>query len=137
MSEQNKALMRRWFEEVWNQGRGEAIDEMMDDRVVIHGLAGPDGQDVEGSGAFREFHRQFRGAFPDLSITVEQVIAEGDLVAARCHVCGKHTGETLGIAASQSPVEFDGIAIVKIKDGKFVEAWNSFDFLKMNRQLGL
>jgi steroid delta-isomerase-like uncharacterized protein len=137
MSEENKVLMKRWFEEVWNQGSCEAIDELMDDEVVIHGLAGPDGKDVEGSGAFREFHKQFRGAFPDVSVTVEEVIAEGDLVAARCSVRGKHTGEHLGIAASHSPVEFDGIAIVKIRDGKFVEAWNNFDFLKMNRQLGL
>ena len=65
------------------------------------------------------------------------MIAEGDRVAARCSVRAKHTGETLGIAASNSPVEFDGIAIIKIKEGKFVEAWNNFDFLKMNRQLGV
>jgi|SRR5262245_6412206 len=137
MSEQNKALLKRWFEEVWNQGSNEAIDELLDDEVVIHGLAGPDGKDVQGSGAFREFHRQFRGAFPDISITVEDVIAEGDRVVARCSVRGNHTGESLGIAASNSPIEFGGIAIVKIRDGKFVEAWNNFDFLTMNRQLGI
>jgi steroid delta-isomerase-like uncharacterized protein len=137
MSEENKALIRRWFEEVWNQGRADTIDELVDDNIVIHGLADKDDNVVEGVHAFREFHRQFHGAFPDMAITVEDVIAEGDRVAARCSVRAKHTGETLGIAASNFPVEFDGIAIVKIKDGKFVEAWNNFDFLKMNRQLGV
>ena len=137
MSEENKMIMRRWFEEVWNQGRADAIDELLAEDIVIHGLAGADGVDVEGANAFREFHRQFRGAFPDMSISVEQLIAEGDFVVARCSVRGSHTGETLGIVASNSAVDFEGIAICKIRDGKFVEAWNTFDFLKMNRQLGI
>jgi len=64
------------------------------------------------------------------------MIAEGDLVAARCSVRGKHTGDHLGFAASDSPVEFTGITIVRIKDGKIVEAWNNFDFMKMYKQIG-
>jgi predicted ester cyclase len=64
------------------------------------------------------------------------MIAEGDKVAARCSVRATHTGDHLGVPASNAPVIFDGIAIVRIADGKFVESWNSFDFLTMNKQIG-
>ena len=64
------------------------------------------------------------------------MIAEGDLVAARCSVRGKHTGDHLGIAASNALVQFTGMSLVRIKDGKIVEGWNNFDFMKMNKQIG-
>lgn len=137
MSETNKALMRRWFEEVWNQGRTEVIDELMADDVVIHGLVDAAGNPVRGAAAFREFHRQFRGAFPNMNITVEDVIAEGDRAVARCDVRGQHSGDHLGFAATNAPVQFGGIAIVRIENGKIAEAWNQFDFMEMNKQLGL
>ncbi|HET9713296.1 MAG TPA: ester cyclase, partial [Pyrinomonadaceae bacterium] len=70
-------------------------------------------------------------------VTVEDVVAEGDKVVARCSVRGTHTGEHLGFEATNAPVEFEGVAIVRIKDGKIVEAWNHFDFLEMNKQLGV
>ena len=135
--EANKALIRRWFEEVWNQGRVEAIDEMFAADGVAHGLSDEPGKTMKGPDDFRPFHGIFRGAFPDIEVVVEDTIAEGDLVAARCSVRGKHTGDHLGVAASNAPVEFTGMAIVRIKDGKIVEAWNNFDFLAMNRQIGV
>lgn len=137
MSEENKALIQRWFDEVWNQGNAQVIDELLDEYGVIHGLNDPSGKPVEGIEAFKEFHTQFRGAFPDITVTVDDIIAEGDKVVARCSVRGKHTGEHLGIDATNAPVEFDGIAIVRIKNGKIVEAWNQFDFMEMNKQLGV
>ena len=57
-------------------------------------------------------------------------------MAARCLVRAKHEGEGLGIAATKSPVEFTGMTIVRVKDGKLVEGWNNFDFMTMNRQIG-
>jgi predicted ester cyclase len=69
-------------------------------------------------------------------VAVDDMIAEGDKVAARCSVKGKHSGDSLGFAATQAPVEFAGITIVRIKNGQIVEAWNQFDFMKMYRQLG-
>ena len=137
MSEENKALIQRWFEEVWNQGNSKTIDELLDKDGVIHGLADASGQPVRGLQAFHEFHDQFRGAFSDLNVSVDDVVAEGDRVVARCSVRGKHTGESLGFAATNAPIQFEGIAIVRIKDGKIVEAWNQFDFLEMNKQLGV
>ena len=137
MSETNKALMRRWFEEVWNHGRADAIGELMADDCVIHGLADASGTPVRGAEAFRDFHRQFRGAFPNMNVTVADVIGEGDRVVARCDVRGKHSGDHLGFKATNNPVQFTGIAITRIENGKIAEAWNEFDFTEMNKQLGL
>ena len=135
--EENKAILRRWFDEVWNQGRAEAIDELFASDGIAHGLSGDEENPMAGPEGFKPFHQTFRGAFPDIEVVVEDMIAEGDKVVARCSVRGKHAGDHLGIAASNSPVAFDGIAIVRITDGKIVEAWNNFDFMKMNRQVGL
>ena len=137
MSEENKELLRRWFEEVWNKGRAEAIDEMFAENGIAHGLADDPSNPIKGPMDFRSFHAMFRQAFPNMIIVVEDLIAEGDKVAARCSVRGKHEGDFMGRAASQSPVEFTGMTIVRIDKGKIVEAWNNFDFMRMNRQLGL
>ena len=136
MSEENKALVRRWFDEVWNQGRADAIREMFADNGVAHGLSDDAGNPLRGPAGFLPFHAQFREAFPDIEVVVEDQIAEGDMVATRCSVRGKHTGDSLGFAATQAPVEFTGMTITRIKDGKIVEAWNNFDFMKMYKQLG-
>lgn len=137
MSEENKALLLRWFDQVWNQGKAEAIDEMLAANGMVFGLAEDPNEPVVGPPKFREFHSTFRGAFPDIVVVVEDMVAEGDKVAARCSVRGKHMGDTLGIAATNTPVDFTGIAIVRIDNGMIVEAWNNFDFMRMNTQLGV
>lgn len=136
MSEENKALVRRWFEEVWNKGRAEAIEEMLDAEGVAHGLASEGGGSLRGPAEFLPFHERFRAAFPDITVEVLETIAEGDLVAARCAVRGSHQADTLGFAPTQRPVEFEGISIVRVRHGKIVEAWNQFDFMRMFEQLG-
>ena len=137
MSEENKQLVRRWFEEVWNKGRAEAIDEMFDANGIAHGLSDDPANPIKGPRDFRPFHTVFREAFPNMEIVVEDTVAEGDKVAARCSVRAKHEGEFLGRAATASPVDFTGITIVRIRDGKIVEAWNNFDFMTLHRQVGL
>jgi steroid delta-isomerase-like uncharacterized protein len=104
---------------------------------IARGLSDESGNPLRGPADFKPFHEKFRGAFPDIIVTVEDMIAEGDKVAVRCSVRGKHMGDHLGIAASNAPVEFTGMTIVRIKDGKIVEAWNNFDFLRMNQQIGM
>jgi steroid delta-isomerase-like uncharacterized protein len=139
MSEQSedlKAFIRRWFEEVWNKGREEAIDEMFAEDGVAHGLADETGATLKGPAGFKPFFRNFRGAFPDIKVIVEDTVAEGDKVAARCTLRATHAGDSLGFAATHKPMEINGIAIVRIRDGKIVEAWNNFDFMSMSRQLG-
>lgn len=137
MSEKNKALVYRWFEEVWNQGKREVIDELMAKDGVVHGLADAEGNSISGTDEFHRFHDQFRGAFPDIVVNVEDICAEGDKVVARCSVRATHTGESLGFAATNAPIEIEGVAIVRIENGQIAEAWNHFDFLAMNRQLGV
>lgn len=135
-AEDNRQLVQRWFEEVWNKGRADAIEEMFAEDGIAHGLADETGAPLQGPSAFREFHSKFRGAFPDIVVTVEDTVVEGDKVAARCSVRAMHAGDHLGFAATQRPMEITGIAIVRVKDGKIVEAWNNFDFMSMFRQLG-
>ena len=133
----NASLVRRWFEEVWNGGREEAIDEMFAEEGVAHGLADESGAELRGPAHFRVFHQRFREAFPDIEVVVEDTVSEGDKVAARCTVRGRHRGDSLGFKATDSPVEFTGMSFVRIRDGKIVEAWNNFDFMSMFQQLNV
>jgi len=132
----NEALIKRWFEEVWNRGSAEAIDEMFAEDGIAHGLSGADGQPMRGPADFKVFYQAFRNAFPDIMVTVEQTVSEGDWLAARCTARGKHTGDGLGFAATNAPIEITGMAMVRIQGGKIVEAWNNFDFMTMHQQLG-
>lgn len=137
MSEANKALVQRWFDEVWNNGRADAIEEMFDENGIAHGLSDDPANPIKGPRDFRPFHTLFREAFPNMMIVVEDMIAEGDKVAARCSVRARHEGDFLGRSATQSPVDFAGITIVRIYNGKIVEAWNNFDFMTLHKQVGL
>ena len=136
LTDDNKALIRRWFEEVWNKGRAEAIDDMFAAEGVANGLSDEQGEPLRGADSYKQFFYKFREAFPDIEVIVEDTVAEGDKVAARCRVRATHQGESLGFAATQKPMEITGITIVRIEDGKIVEAWNNFDFMSMFQQLG-
>ena len=137
MKDDKREFIERWFEEVWNKGRADAIDEMFAKEGIAHGLSDESGQPLRGPEAFKVFHKKFREAFPNIIVTVEDTVVEGDKLAARCSVRGQHTGDSLGYAATQKPVEFTGMTIVRIRDGKIVEAWNNFDFLNMYQQMGV
>ena len=131
------AVLRRWFEEVWNKGREEAIDEMLAEDGIAHGLADESGQELRGPTNFKPFFRNFRGAFPDIEVVIEDCICEGDKAAARCTIRAQHTGDSLGVAATNRQIAFDGLCIVQVKDGKIIEAWNNFDFASLNKQIGV
>jgi steroid delta-isomerase-like uncharacterized protein len=137
MSEANKAVLRRWFDEVWNQGRSEVIEELFDEYGIAHGLSDDPANPIRGPKGYRPFYEVFRQAFPNVIIDIEDMVAEGDKVAARCSVRGKHEGDFMGSAPTQAPVEITGITIVRIENGKIVEAWNNFDFMTLHRQCGL
>jgi steroid delta-isomerase-like uncharacterized protein len=133
MSDANKALGRRWFEEVWNQGRAATIDELLSPNVVVHGL----GPDQHGPEEFKLFHRQYRASFPDINIRVDQVVAEGDMVAIRWSGSGTHRGSDLGIPATGKRVTFSGMLFARVDGGQMVEGWNIFDQFGMLHQLGV
>jgi len=127
------AFMHRWFEEVWNNQSEAAVDEMFAADGVGHGLG--DG-DIVGPEAFKVFHRAFVSAYPDLRVMVEDTVVEGDKIATRCRVTGKHGGHGIGLSPTSREVDFTGMVIVRVTDGKIVEAWNEFDFMKMYQTLG-
>jgi len=133
MSTQNKALVHKWFEEVWNNGRTETIDELLTDRTVIHGL----GDDLRGPSGFKPFHAAYRDAFPDVKIQIDRMIAEDDLVAVHWHATATHNGGGLGFAATRRPVQFSGMAIARFEGNKLVEGWNNFDQLALLQQIGV
>ena len=136
MPEEYETFMHRWFEEVWNQKSEEAIDRMCSEDVVANGLTDDAGNAIRGIEAYKNLFRAFVSAYPNLKITVEDTISEGDKIAARCTIRAMHESEGIGVAPTNQPVEFTGIAMVRIKDGKIVEAWNEFDFMKMYSQVG-
>jgi steroid delta-isomerase-like uncharacterized protein len=122
----NEQLIRRWFDEVWNRKTESAIDEMLTEDCVAYGLPDPDAV-VRGPDEFKQFHRGFCGAFPDLQIGVEDVIASGDRVAARWRMTGTHLGGNLGFPPTAKSVTLEGVSIAVIKDGKLKEGWNMMD----------
>jgi steroid delta-isomerase-like uncharacterized protein len=137
MTDETTALIHRWFEEIWNKGRIEAVDEMLAPDCISHGLTGPDGNPPIGPSAFVAVVRSFRTAFPDLRIIVEETVTEGDKVAVRCLATGTHTGKWISLEPTNRPVAISGMCMVRVQDGKIAEAWNNFDFVAMYRQLGV
>ena len=129
-------FIHRWFEEVWNQKREDAIDEMFAVDGVANGFVDDEGKTIVGPEGFKKLHRAFLSAYPDMKITVEDTVVDGDKIAARCRVTGSHLGHGIGVAPTNQPVEFTGMTIVRVKDGKIVEAWNEFNFMKMYEQVG-
>jgi steroid delta-isomerase-like uncharacterized protein len=123
MSEANKQLARRWFEEVWNKRNAAAIDEMLSADGKSHGFPDPDSVLV-GPEDFKVMHSSFCGAFPDLQITIEDVITEGDKVAIRWTTTMTHLGDHLGIPATSKKVRLPGSSFLIVRDGMIQEGWN-------------
>jgi predicted ester cyclase len=133
----NAAIIRRWFEEVWNQGREETIDALAVEGVISHGIADLNGNPVTSIPAFKVYWRQVRAAIPDIRIAVEDTISEGDKVMARCVVTGTHTGPGFTESPTHSPVSISGMCMVRLVEGRIAEAWNCFDFASLYQQLGM
>lgn len=132
MSSDNVAVARRWFEEVWNQRRSEAIDELVTADSVCYTDAGT----MRGPEEFRKQQFEpFVAAFPDLKVQVEAAIAQDDQVVVRWVATGTHSGGGLGIAPTGRPVTFRGITWVVVRDGKFGEGWQSSDISLILRSL--
>lgn len=125
-AEANEQFVRRFFEEVWNKKDHGAIDLMLAPDCVAYGLPDPDAV-LRGVEEFRAVHRSFCGAFPDLYIALEDVIAAGDRVAARWRATGTHLGDHLGFPATGKKTALDGATIGVIRDGRIHEAWNMMD----------
>ena len=129
-------LAHEWFDQVWNKRQADAIDRLLAEDAVAHGLFDDLGRELRGPAGFKRFFLQFTNAFPDIHVEVADTISEADKIAARCIVTGTHQGDGLGTPATHKKVHFTGIAIIRVQNGKIVEAWNNFDFQGLSRQLG-
>ena len=133
-TEENKAIVRRVNDEVWNQGQLDVIDELIADDFVATIVGAP--EQIRGPQGFREFVVMYRTAFPDLRITVDEQVAEGETVVTRWTANGTNEGELMGIPATGKQATTAGININRISGGKLVEGWGLFDQLGLLQQIG-
>ena len=135
MSEVNKTIVRRLFEEVWNKGNLSLVDELFTTNYEHHDASSPD----FGRGPESEKKRAtlYRTAFPDLRLTIEDVIAEGETVMARWSCRGTHKGDLSGIAPTGKQFTISGVSIARIAGGKLAEGWINWDALGLMQQLGV
>lgn len=135
MSAQNKAIDRRILEEVYSQGDLDVADELIAADFIGHastpGIAG------QGREEYKQFVVGLRAAFPDLTITVEDQLAEGDKVLTRWLARGTHTGEFQGIPPTGRRGELAGMTVERFANGKVVECWSNTDDLGLLQQLGV
>ena len=132
--EENRALIQRFVEEVFNRGNLDVVDDIYAPDYVGHTAGSP--EQTLGPEGVKEFVELYRSAFPDLHTTIEDIVAEGEKVAYRWTAVGTHRGELLGFAPSNNRVELTGITIERIEGSKIVETYNNFDQLGMMRQIG-
>ena len=135
MSEENKALVRRLFEEVLNQKRVDVIDELFARDYVDHDPDNPDQK--PGSEGVHDWVNDFITAFPDVHLTIDGMIAEGDEAATRFTFRATHKGDLVGIAPTDKQVTVTGVWISRFSGGKIVEAWLNMNTLGMMQQLGV
>jgi steroid delta-isomerase-like uncharacterized protein len=134
MSEANKQLMQRWFEEVWNQQNAASIDALFPSDGVAHGFPQADSV-LTGPEDFKTIHRNFCATFPDIHVTLVDTIAEGDKVAAHWTATMTHLGDALGMKPTGKKVVLGGSIFVVVKDGKIIEGWNYMDMGGLFAQL--
>jgi steroid delta-isomerase-like uncharacterized protein len=133
-AEENKAIARRWFEDLFNAGNLEVADEIIAAEHVNHDPTlpdiptGPEGQ--------KQVVNLYRGAFTNAHISVEDQLAEGDGVVTRWTGSGTHQGEFMGVPPSGNQVTVTGITINRISGGKIAESWTNYDALGMLQQIG-
>ena len=135
MSDTNKNVIRRLFDEVWNKGHQPVADELFAQNYSHHDSSTPD----VGRGPESEKKRVtvYRNAFPDIRLTIEDIISEGETVTVRWSCHGTHKGDLNGIAPTGKQVAISGISIARFTNGKMVEGWVNWDALGLMQQLGV
>ena len=135
MSEQNKAIVRRLFEELWNKDNLSLADQLFSPNYAHHDPSTPDfGRGPESE---RKRATLYRTAFPDLQLTIEDVIAEGETVMARWSCRGTHKGDLRGIAPTGKQFTISGVSIARLANGKLAEGWVNWDAQGLMQQLGI
>jgi steroid delta-isomerase-like uncharacterized protein len=135
MSEHNKAIVRRLVEELWNKGNLSVADELFAPNYEHHDASTLD----FGRGPESEKKRAtlYRTAFPDIRLTIEDIIAEGETVMTRWSCRGTHKGDLSGIAPTGKQINISGVTIARLANGKLAEGWVNWDALGLMQQLGV
>jgi steroid delta-isomerase-like uncharacterized protein len=135
MSEHNKAIVRRLFAELWNNGNLPVADEIYSPNYAHFDPSTPD----FGRGPDSEKRRValYRGAFPDIHLTIEDVIAEGETVMTRWSCRGTHKGDFNGLVPTGKHITISGVTVARVSNGKIAEGYVSWDALGLMQQLGV
>jgi len=135
MSDANKNVSRRVIDEIFNEGKLEVADEIIAAGSIGHDPALP--EPTSGPEGLKQLVTGYRAAFPDLSFTIDDQIAEGDRVVTRWTARGTHEGDLWGIAATGKQGTVTGITIDRFQGGKIAEVWTNWDTLGLMQQLGV
>jgi steroid delta-isomerase-like uncharacterized protein len=134
MPADNKALVRRYVEEVLNKKNLALVDELFASTFIDHDSSMPE---ANGPAGVKRLAAMVHLGFPDLHFTIEDMVAEGDKVVYRYSVRGTHENDFMGIVATGKQINMTGIHIYRVGDGKLQEEWENWDMLGLMRQLGV
>jgi steroid delta-isomerase-like uncharacterized protein len=135
MRDQKAKVVERYFEEVWNQGRLEVLDELLQPDYENHSASTPN--PPPGPAGLKPIVAAMRQAFPDLHYVIEQIVVGDDAVAVRVRLSGTHRGDFFGIPPSGKRFEVTQTNIERFRDDKLVEHWRNTDELGLLRQIGV
>jgi steroid delta-isomerase-like uncharacterized protein len=134
MSAENKALVRRWIKEIWNKGNLAVADEIVATNYVNNDSAAP--MPESGREGFKKHVTTYRTAFPDLKLSIDDIVSDGNKVTVRWTARGTHKGTLLGIQPTGKGIATTGISVVRLVGGKVAEQWVTWDTLGMMQQFG-
>ena len=132
--EMNKASLRRFTGEIFNNGNLDILPELMTTNVVLHSAVGTDIQSLDG---IKQFCMSTKVAFPDWHEDIENLIAEGDMVVAKCAESGTFKHEFMGLAPTGKTYSVKGVLLVRYEGSKIAEIWSYYDMLSLCRQLDI
>jgi predicted ester cyclase len=133
LEEQNKEVVRRYWNGKWNERRAEILDELQTPDVVYHGYP----YQMNGIEEYKQVYSVFASALHDTRLTIEELIAEGDKVMTRVTTSGIHKGELMGILPTGNNVTWTQFTVFRLVDGKIAEEWEVLNELGMMQQLGM
>jgi len=133
VEEQNKEVVKHYWEGKWNERRPEILDELQTQDVVYHGTS----MEMNGIEEYKQVYSSFLSAFHDTQVTFEDLIAEGDKVMSQITIRGTHKGELEGMPPTGKTFTSSFFTVFRLVDGKIVEEWEIFDELGMLMQLGM
>lgn len=134
MAVNSKEISRRVFEEVWNNKKLNAVDELMEANYIHHDVQSPVPKGIDG---YKQFVSYYLNAFPDLQFTIDDEIADEQTAVSRWTVTGTHQGDLPGIPRTGRRISVTGITIARVRNGKVIESWNNWDALGLMQQLGV